>query len=275
MVEVEPPGDQRDERGACGGRDRGRAVVADHRDSDRAGVEPLRVRADHRPGHAAVAAFEDLAVLVDEEVVADVVPTVPLHMVELDRLHDRGRLRLRVRVRSRRVVDDREVDRVRVVGRRATNRLVRVPAGPRDDRRRACQVGPLRGRGLPRSAHEVGTQPGDAPHGPVLDRVRRACPERARDAPAASRAQLAPAVGERVLRREHPPRAPAASEIPRPVLDQARPTPVDTDELEHLDRDRAARRLRRKISSREPGTESRTGEGGSEDGCEEKRLHRN
>ena len=221
----------------------------------------------------AVTAFEDLAVLVDEKVVADVVPAVPLHVVELDRANDRGRLRLRVRVRARRVVDDRVVDGVGVVRRSATDRLVRVPARTGDDRRRAREIGPLRRRRLPRRSDEVRPQPRDATDGPVLDRIRGSRPERARDAPASSRPLLAPAVGKRVLGREHPPGTPAAGEIPRPVLDQARAAPVNADQLEHPGRDRAARRLRRKISCREPGAESGTGERGSEDGCEKERLH--
>ena len=74
--------------------DRRRAdVVADHCDPDRAGVEPFGVRADHVLVDAAVAALEHLPVLVDEKVVADVVPAVALHVVDLDPAHDRRRLR--------------------------------------------------------------------------------------------------------------------------------------------------------------------------------------
>ena len=78
------------------------AVRPEQRDPDRAGVEPLRVRADDVPLDAAVAALEHLPVLVDEKVVADVVPAVALHVVDLDPAHDRRRLRRRVRVRRRR-----------------------------------------------------------------------------------------------------------------------------------------------------------------------------
>jgi hypothetical protein len=38
--------------------------------------------------HPAATAFEDLAVAVDEKVVADVVPAVGLDVVELDAAHD-------------------------------------------------------------------------------------------------------------------------------------------------------------------------------------------
>jgi hypothetical protein len=48
---------------------------------------------------------------------------------------------------------------------------------------------------------------------------------------------------------------------------------VDADQLEHPGWDRAARRLRRKISCREPGAKSGAGEDGSEGGCEKERFH--
>ena len=57
---------------------------SDHRDADGAGVEPPRVRPDDVALDPAVAPFVDGAVAVDEEVVADVVPAVRLHVVHLD-----------------------------------------------------------------------------------------------------------------------------------------------------------------------------------------------
>ena len=273
VIEVETPGDQRDEGGPRRGRDPRRAEVADYRDSDRAGVEALCVGADHGPRHTAVAAFEDLAVLVDEEVVTDVVPAVPLHVVQLDRLHDRGRLGLRVRVRPGRVVDDCEMNRIRIERRPSPNRLVRVPAGARDDRRRPCQVGALGPQALPRAAHEVRPHPGDAANRPVLDAVRGTRPEGARDAPTAARSALRAVVRKRILGRERPPRAPTAREVPRPVLDHPRPLPMQADELEYAGRDRLARRLRREISRHQPGTKGGPGEGGGEDGCDDERPH--
>ena len=135
---VQAPREEPDERGASRGRDRGRVVRPDQRDADRPLVEPLRVRADDVAVDTAPPAFEDLAVLVDEEVVTDVVPAVREHVVALDPAHDRGRLRAAVRVRAGRVVDDREAQRVGVGGLLApANLLVRAPARPGDDQRRA------------------------------------------------------------------------------------------------------------------------------------------
>src|SRR5215203_2220472 len=81
---VEAPGDQPTERVPSSHRGRDSAVAPDQRDPDRARVEPLRVRADHVPLDAAPAPLEDLAEAVDEEVVADVVPAVSEHVVDLD-----------------------------------------------------------------------------------------------------------------------------------------------------------------------------------------------
>ena len=66
--------------------------VPDHRDPDGAGVEALRVRADHIALDASVPAFEDLSEPVDEEVVADVVPPVSAYVVQVDPAHDGRRL---------------------------------------------------------------------------------------------------------------------------------------------------------------------------------------
>src|SRR3954468_21459647 len=92
---------------------------------------------DHRLVDAAVPALEDLAVLVDEEVVADVVPAISLYVVDLDTAHDCRRLTTRVVVRPGRVMHDRVVDAVAVLGRRTTDRLVCLPPEARDDEGRA------------------------------------------------------------------------------------------------------------------------------------------
>ena len=101
--------------------------VPDQRDADRAGVEALRVRADHVLVDAAAATLVDRAEAVDEKVVADVVPAVSLHVVDLDPAHDRRRLRARVGVRAGRVVDDREPQRRRDDRLRAHDLLVGAP----------------------------------------------------------------------------------------------------------------------------------------------------
>ena len=245
MGEVEPPGDQRNERGPRGRRDRRRGVVADQRDPDRAAVEPLRVGADDRPRDPAVAALEDLAVLVDEEVVADVVPAVALHVVELDRPHDRGRLGLSSTSSTPAVwwTIARWIA-VRVVRRRAADRLVGVPVGARDDRRRACQLEPLRtpprSRGLrTKKARTRETRPSERYWIAFEAPVHCGSP----DAPArASTAPLAAAaIGQRVLVVREQPGAPAAGQAARAVLDAARPAPVQADELEVPGRERATR----------------------------------
>ncbi len=97
------------------------------RDSDRAGVESLRVGADHVPVDPAAAALVDRAEAVDEEVVADVVPAVALDVVDLDAAHDCRCLRARVGVRAGRVMDDGEPQHRRDHGRRADDLLVRIP----------------------------------------------------------------------------------------------------------------------------------------------------
>ena len=152
MREIEPPGEQLRERRAGVRRHRQRAVLAEHRHADGAGVESLRVRADDVLVDAAVTALVDGAEAIDEEVVADVVPAVALHVVELDRPHERRCLRGRVPVRAGRVVDEREPQRARVGGSCATNLLVRVPALPWHDRGRTGALQPsARGRRCPGS----------------------------------------------------------------------------------------------------------------------------
>ena len=82
------------------------AVGPEQRDAGRAGVEAARMRSDDGLVDPPVPAFVDRAEPVDEVVVADVVPAVAPDVVELDPLHDRRCLRLRVRVAAGRVVND-------------------------------------------------------------------------------------------------------------------------------------------------------------------------
>ena len=98
----------------------------------RDGVAALRLRADDGLVDAARAALEDLAVLVDEEVVADVVPAVGVAVVARDAEHDRGRVLRAVVVGGDRVVDEGELD-LAVVGGRARGHGVAAPLGARDD----------------------------------------------------------------------------------------------------------------------------------------------
>ena len=172
-----------------------------------------------------VPAFEDLAVLVDEEVVADVVPAVSEHVVALDAPDDRGRLGPRVRVRPRGVMDDREAERVRVARPAAADPLVRAPA--RRARRSAAsprsrQRAPaLR---LDRAPHVVRAHAGDAAGGAHLRSGSTApsstgCPAASR----AARSSRLPASGHR------PPAPRPASALHRPdtlrVRNETEPLP--------------------------------------------------
>ena len=76
---------------ACiAGGGRGRAEVADQRDADRAGVEPrARARRSRSSSIPPSRPSKTCAEAVDEEVVADVVPAVRPHVVDLDPAHDR------------------------------------------------------------------------------------------------------------------------------------------------------------------------------------------
>jgi hypothetical protein len=90
--EVEPPGEQACERVLGDARWRAPFERADERDADRPGIEALCVGADDVPRDPAEPSLIDGSEAVDEEVVADVVPAVPLDVVELDRPDDRRRL---------------------------------------------------------------------------------------------------------------------------------------------------------------------------------------
>ena len=111
------PADQPRQRvhAGLGLRDLGERSQA--RDAGRVAVVALRLRADHGSVDAARTALEHLAVLVDEEVVADVVPAVGVAVVAGDAEHDRRRVLRPVIVRGHRVVHERDlhvaVDRVR------------------------------------------------------------------------------------------------------------------------------------------------------------------
>ena len=141
VADVEPPRQQVLQRRPRRRRDRRRVVDADDRDADAARVEAPGVGADHVLRDAPAAAFEDAAVLVDEEVVADVVPPVAEHVVALDAADDRRGLRGRVAVRPGGVVDDREAEAGGDRGRPPDDRLVGAPAGAAHDRRRGERRG--------------------------------------------------------------------------------------------------------------------------------------
>ena len=210
--EVEAPGEQLRERLARLRGHRQRAVLAEHGDADRAGVEPLRMRADDVALDPAVAALVDGAEPVDEEVVADVVPAVPLDVEELDRPHDRGRLRRRVAVGAGRVVDESQPQRGRERRPGAADLLVRVPAFAGDDRGRARLLERPGGHAGGRAPDEPGSQACDGAADAVLDSIGGADPPRVPEPPplgagALVRARVRPVLE---LRSRVLPRAPAA-----------------------------------------------------------------
>ena len=174
--DVEAPRQQADERVQRRSGDPRRRVVADHGNTGGAGVEPLRVRADHVALDPAGTAFEDLAVLVDEEVVADVVPAVSADVVQLDPAHDRGGLAPGVGVRAGRVMDDRERRRERAY--RGAPRVISsfAPHARRGTIRGVAGHGrrPER-RPLDRAPHVPGAQPAHIarPRGRPRGRTRR------------------------------------------------------------------------------------------------------
>src|SRR5690242_13633821 len=141
MSNVETPGDQGCECALLRLRRHRGGEVPEQRDPRRAGVEPLRMRADHIALDTTSAAFVHGAETVDEKVVADVVPPVPLHVVDLDATYDRRRLCAGVRVRAGRVVNDGESYRRRERGPGPDDLLVRSPRGASDDGRssRLCE----------------------------------------------------------------------------------------------------------------------------------------
>ncbi len=231
MRDVEPPGEQLHERPPGGVADGRRAVLAEHCDPDRAGVEALRVGADDCLVDPPVAALEDLPVLVDEEVVADVVPAVPLHVVQLDPAHDRGRLGRRVVVRAGGVVDDGEVDAVRDLRRPLADRLVRVPTRSRDDVRRAGDREPPR-RGPLHGALDVVRA--EARHGAACAEAnggRGADPVETAEPPARKPVLGAGTIRVLVCVREAP-RAPASGGRECAIEDVAGAAPVHAEQVE-------------------------------------------
>ena len=150
-VQRQLPREQVTHGGQRGGRRRHRGVRPDHRHARRPGVETTGVSSDDGPLQAAVAAFVDAAELVDEEVVADVVPAQALRVVGVEAAHLLGRLVGGVIVGRRRVMDVGHLH-VRGVRRLAlAQALVRAPLGPADDGRppRRRDRGRQRRRDLP------------------------------------------------------------------------------------------------------------------------------
>jgi hypothetical protein len=198
-------------------------AAGDARDSGRLRVEALRLRSHHGAVEAARAALVEHAVLVDQSVVADVVPAVLVAVVAADRQHDRRRLLRRVVVERDRVVHDHRLDRPvqRLLARRA---LAGAPAGAAHEGRlhSLCRTDP--GVRVATHVHEVQAQARHAPAEPVLDAVGLSHPER---------------VGGVSARVQLLPPAPAASRASHSNRDLGlrRAAPPHADQVEWLGRD--------------------------------------
>ena len=271
--DVEAPSEQPDERGALGGCHRGRTVIADQRHAARALVEALRVRSDDVAVDASVPTFEDLAVLVDEEVVADVVPAVREHVVALDAADDRRRLRPSVRIRPGCVVDNREAKRVRVVRQAAADTLVRSPARSGEDERRAGgrhRAKRLCARVAP---HVIGANAAHPAEGPDPDAIRRPRPVGAPKLPAAGPQLVVSGVWAVILRRSVSPPTPASRDAACSKRDRAASTPVQADEVEPMRRATGPGSHVARGETRSAGERSRRCQGEENEG-EGDQLHR-
>ena len=230
---VQPPGNELHDRRPSGAADAGGAVAAEDGDAHRAGVEALRVGAHDGPIDAARATLEHLAVLVDEKVVADVVPAVARHVVELNSPHDRGRLLSRVVVRAGGVMDKHEADVRRECG-RPLELLVRAP-GEAADERRAARAGE-RAERPPVGGAPDRVRPSllDTAAGAQLEPIGDARPVGVADVPATGAGQLgAAAVGHVLgLRGRAAPGAPVATGSARAERDAAGAAPVEGDHRE-------------------------------------------
>ena len=136
---LEEPSGHPSHRAQLGIRGADAAVVTHHGQAHGAGVDATGVRPDaHLTGgssHRAGASFEDGAVLVDEEVVADVAPVEGDRVVVVDAPHDGGGLPGGVVVGTGSVVDD-DVAGALVVGVPAHVGGVGAPLGAGGDRHR-------------------------------------------------------------------------------------------------------------------------------------------
>ena len=274
MSDVQSPREELRER-VQGGARRSRVVVRpEDRNTARPGVETLRVCANDVLVDATVTTLEDLAVPVDEEVVADVIPAVPLHVVHLDAAHDRGRLGSCVAVRPRGVVDERELQRSRVARRRPPDGFISTPRRTRNDPRRTCDRERARRQRIDRTPEKVRPQARDRTVDAIRDRIRSAGPIRVAEVPVGLKRVIGPVLH---LRRSGLPRAPVLFERARAELDRAGSAPVESHHVEPRSggggedalsaQRQLAHRDRRRLGARKRGCGKQNG------GCEQKWLH--
>ena len=235
-VYLELPADVARERVERLGGRLGARMVGDARDAGRDRVEALRVGAEHGLVEPAGAALVEHAVLVDQRVVADVVPAVRVAMEAADREDDRRPLLRGVVVERDGVVDVDRADAA-VAGRGARRALARAPLAARDEvgfrvlgrpgPRTRARLGELAGH-----VDEMQPQSRHSPAEAVLDRIGAAHPERVGRPP---RALAGPGVGSVVgVRLQGLPAAPAATRPadPHRYGRSRAPTPAQADQIE-------------------------------------------
>ena len=105
-VQRELPGEQLLKRAEGRAGDRSGAEVAEHRHARRGQVVPARLSSDDRLVDAAGTRLERAAEAVDHEVVADVAPTVGVHVIGPDRAQHCRHLGARVAVGIHRVMNE-------------------------------------------------------------------------------------------------------------------------------------------------------------------------
>ena len=212
-------------------------------------LKPERVRADDVAVDAPEPPLVDRPEAVDEKVVADVVPAVPLHVEELDPLHDRGCLRARVAVAAR-PCDGRSRSARRPrrsAGRAGSTRPRPTTSAARSAASRSSCGHAQRDERL-RAPDEMRANPRHVPDSARLKPIGRPDPPRVPDPPAAPRVAPASPRRARPRPRAHP--AATGSSARRPSVsesDRSRSAPLDAGEREARQR---RRRLERALAGR-------------------------
>ena len=197
---------------------------------------------------------------------------LPFTWYELDRPQDRGRLESRVAVRARRVVDEGHPERIGVLRPGPDDRLVGLPAAPRNDARSSRRRDRAQRHLRDRAPHRQRPRTRDAADRAYLEPFAAADPHRLAEPPATHRTRLPARRVGRVLHvlAHRPPRRPAACR-PDPQLEPPRALPVDADELEWARRARDGQRplaVERKVAHLQRREPRRSG--GGQRQCEQK-----
>jgi hypothetical protein len=174
---------------------------------------------------------------------------------------------------------DGELHARRVLRRGASDRLVRTPGEPRQERRRTGNGKPPKRNPLLGAPYEVRPQPVDAAAQAVRNPIGGACPVRIAEPPAALAGGLrATDIGKILaLRSSAMPRTPAADGGACPELDAAAAAPVQPDEIEprRCGCCESALAVQRHLAHRERCIRKRSSRCGKEERkCGENELHR-